>query len=92
MSGNTAAHPECEVKTLMTTVHTAVQVRHSELGLAGIDRSSWKGHTTGRHEKAPVRCPCSQLTALHGVPQTLIALCFKDVRKRDRKYAKIVKF
>ena len=25
----------------------------------------------GRHEKAPVRCTCSQLAALHGAPQTL---------------------
>ena len=24
----------------------------------------------GRHEKAPVRCPCSQLAALHGAPWT----------------------
>ena len=27
---------------------------------------------TGRHEKAPVRCPCSRLAALHGTPRTLI--------------------
>ena len=26
---------------------------------------------TGRHEKAPVRCPCSRLAALHGAPRTL---------------------
>ena len=25
---------------------------------------------TGRHEKAPVCCPCSRLAALHGAPQT----------------------
>ena len=25
---------------------------------------------TGRHEKAPVRCPCSLLAALHGAPRT----------------------
>ena len=25
---------------------------------------------TGRHEKAPVRCPCSRLAALHGAPRT----------------------
>ena len=24
----------------------------------------------GRHEKAPVRCPCSRLAALHGAPRT----------------------
>ena len=26
---------------------------------------------TGRHEKAPVRCPCSRLAALHDAPRTL---------------------
>ena len=25
---------------------------------------------TGRHEKAPVQCPCSRLAALHGAPRT----------------------
>ena len=25
---------------------------------------------TGRHEKAPVRCPCNRLAALHGDPRT----------------------
>ena len=25
----------------------------------------------GRHKKAPVGCPCSQLAALHGAPWTL---------------------
>ena len=28
----------------------------------------------GRHEKTPVRCICSQLVALHGVPRTLLLL------------------
>ena len=27
---------------------------------------------TGRHEKAPVRCPCSLLAALHGAPRMQI--------------------
>ena len=27
---------------------------------------------TGRHEKAPVRCPCCRLAALHGAPRTLM--------------------
>ena len=27
---------------------------------------------TVRHEKAPVRCPCSRLAALHGAPRTQI--------------------
>ena len=47
----------CKVKTLMTPVHTAVQVRSPGYGRAGIGRSSWKGLSTQRHEKAPVRCP-----------------------------------
>ena len=25
---------------------------------------------TGRHEKAPARCPCNRLAALHGAPRT----------------------
>ena len=32
MSVDAAAHPECEVNTLMTTNHTAVQVRNSGQG------------------------------------------------------------
>ena len=35
---------------------------------------------TGRHEKAPVRCPCSRLAALHGAPQTLKECCLSVVR------------
>ena len=57
--GRCRGHPESEVKTLMTTNHTTVQVRSSGKGLSGICRSSWKGLNTGSHEKAPVRCPCS---------------------------------
>ena len=30
---------------------------------------------TGRHEKAPVRCPCSRLAALHGAPRTRVSAC-----------------
>ena len=42
---------------------------------------------TGRHEKAPFRCPCSRLAALHGDPRThfhatngglIIFLCRKN--------------
>ena len=29
---------------------------------------------TGRHEKAPVRCPCSRLAALHGAPRMMTAV------------------
>ena len=28
----------------------------------------------GRHEKTPVRCPCSRLAALHGAPRRLLVL------------------
>ena len=30
---------------------------------------------TGRHEKAPVCCPCNRLAALHGSPRTLVSRC-----------------
>ena len=39
-----------------------------------IRRSSVKGLDTGRREKAPVRCPCSQLTAFHCATRTLLLL------------------
>ena len=31
--------------------------------------------STGRHEKAPVRCPCIRLAALHGDPWTQASGC-----------------
>ena len=58
----------------MTSVRTAFQVRISGQGRAGIDRSLWEGHSTGRHEKAPVRLPCSPLAAIQGDPRTLLLL------------------
>ena len=67
MSGDTGAHPECEVKTLNDI---AVQVRSSEMGRDVIGRSAWKGHNSGRHDKTPIRCPCSQLAALRGAAWT----------------------
>ena len=33
---------------------------------------------TGCHEKAPVRCPCSRLAALHGAPRTYFQWSTKD--------------
>ena len=36
--------------------------------LAEICQSSGEVLNTGRHEKVPVRCPCSRLAALHGAP------------------------
>ena len=55
----------------MTPDHTAFQVRSSRLCRAGIGRSSWEGFNTGRHEKAPVRCPYSRLAALNGASQPI---------------------
>ena len=65
----------CTVKTLMTPDPTAFPVLSSGLGRAGVGRSSEEGLDTGRHEKAPVRCPCSRLAALHGAPRMLLAAC-----------------
>ena len=31
-----------------------------------------EGFSTGHHDMAIFRCPCSRLTALHGAPQTLV--------------------
>ena len=59
---------------LMTPDHIVVLVHNSGLHRAGIGRSSWKGLSSGRHEKAPVHCPCSRLAALHGAPRTLVLL------------------
>ena len=67
MSKNGGALLEYEV---MTPNHTVVHVRISGQGRVGIGLSSWEGLSTGRHEKAPVRCQCSRLTTLHGDPRT----------------------
>ena len=58
------------MKTLATSGHTAFQVHRSWYGQAGIGRSSWEGLSTGRHEKAQVRCPCSRFATQHGAPRT----------------------
>ena len=42
---------ECEMRALVTPDHIAVQVRSSRQGRVGIGRSSWKGLSTGRHDK-----------------------------------------
>ena len=52
--------------TLMTPDHTVIQVHSSGYGRARFCLSSWEGLNTGRHEKAPGRCPCSRLATLHG--------------------------
>ena len=70
------ALPECEVKTLLTSEHTAFHVRSFWYGRAGIGRSTEEGLVEGRHEKARVRCPCSRLAELHGDLRTLLLLLY----------------
>ena len=68
--GHMAGDAEVRGDTLMTDDHTAIQVRSSELGRAGIGRYSRKRLKMGRHENVPVCCPCSRLATLHGAPRT----------------------
>ena len=68
MSGVAEPIPECEVKTMMITDHITFQVRSSGYGRVGLGRSFGEDPNTGRHENAPVRCPCSCLAALYGAP------------------------
>ena len=74
MSGDAGALPECEVKTLMSCDHTAIFVSSSGWSRVGIGRSAAEVLCMGCHEKAPVRCPCSRLAALHGAPLMLLLL------------------
>ena len=48
MSGDVGTLRKCEVKTLMTSGHTAFQVHNSWYGQAEIGRSSWEGLITRR--------------------------------------------
>ena len=41
---------------------------------------------TGRHEKAPVRCPCSRLAALHGAPRTHVCYQMPSVTLTRKKH------
>ena len=75
MSGDAGELLKCEVKTLMTLGHTAIQVHCSGLGRAGIGRSSRDGLSTGPYKKAPVCCPYSRLAALHDAPRTHRSWC-----------------
>ena len=68
MLGDAGELPEYEVKTLMISGHTGFQEHSSGKSQAGIDRFSGERLNTGRHKKAPVHCPCSQLAALNGAP------------------------
>ena len=70
MSGDAGAIRKCEVKTLMTSGHSAFQVHSSWYGRPEFGRSSWKGHNTGHNKNTPVQCPCSRLATLHGAPRT----------------------
>ena len=70
MSGDAGTFLECEVNILIAPDRTTIQVQSSRLGRVGIGRSFWKSLNTGRHEKAPVRCPCIRLAALHSAPRT----------------------
>ena len=80
MWGDAGALPECEVVALTTPDNTAFHVHSSGLGRAGIGRSSEKGLSTGRHEKAPVGCPRNRLAALHCALQTLDCKVFVGVK------------
>ena len=56
--------------SLMILDHTAFHVRSSGKDKTGIDRTSGKRLSMGRHEKASFRLACIRLTALHGAPRT----------------------
>ena len=56
--------------TPMTLYHTAIQVRSSGWCRVGSGPSYGEGLSNGRHDKVPVRCPCSRLAARHGSPRT----------------------
>ena len=69
MSGDAEAFPEYGEYTDYTRSHH----HHGAHFWVGSSRN-WsvflERPNTGRHEKAPVRCPCSRLAALHGAPRT----------------------
>ena len=58
-------YPERVVKTLTTPDRTTIHVRNSGWRRVGIGRSSWKGLSTVRHEKVPVRRSLHSMV-LHG--------------------------
>ena len=70
MSGDAGALSECEKKTVVTLDHTAFQVRNSWYGQVESCQSSSEDLDMGRHKKAPVRCPCSQLAVHHDAAKT----------------------
>ena len=71
-AGDVAVQPECDVTTLMTLHSNAFLVSGSGLGRVGIGRCFGDGHNTGRHEKAPGRCPCCWQAVHHGAPWTRV--------------------
>ena len=77
MSGDAGAFPECvwEYTDYTRSYHhpgAQFWVGSSRNWSVFLERPN-----TGRHEKAPVRCPCSRLAALHGAPRTLPHSSFK---------------
>ena len=70
MSGDAGAFPECvdEYTDYTRSYHhpcAQFWVGSSRNWSVFLERPN-----TGRHKKAPVRCPCSRLAALHGAPRT----------------------
>ena len=70
MSGDAGALLESEVIRRRLPITPSSRCTAMGLGRAGIGLSSCNGLRMGRHVKAPVRCPCSQLATLHGAPRT----------------------
>ena len=70
--GVVACRERPEDNTLISPLHTAVQMRFSGYGRAGIGLSSWNGLHTGRHETVPVRYAFCRFAAIHGAPRTHI--------------------
>ena len=70
MTGDAGAHPKCEDGSQMTHDHTALQVRSSGLGRAGIGRSN-PGKTLTLDTTT---MDCSLPAAIHGAPRTQLSM------------------
>ena len=75
MSGDAGAFQEC-VGNTRSYHHPGAQfwVGSSRNWSVFLERPN-----TGRHEKAPARCPCSRLVALHGAPRTHVVSLSKTL-------------
>ena len=72
MSGDAGALPDCrDADDNRSHRLSCVQLL---LGLSRRIGWPWEGLDTGRHEKTPVCCPCSRLSALHGDPPMLLLM------------------